>query len=267
MKGMTAGAVGALLLLTAGARAQDGPGAREEARKELLALQGTWHLESLDEGKKGAKEAPKKRTLFVGGDVFLVREGEKILQAGTLRVMPAKEPKGVDAVVRAGEHEGNTMLGVYEVKGDRLKVCFDPEGDSRPKGFTLRPGLVVAVYKRGHKPDEVDIRGRYRCESAGADGKKQITTAEVQRHGDAYLIRWTVPGGVAYIGVGIRQGGKLSVAWTNRGTVGVSVYEIEKGPRLTGVYTEVGGIGIVSKEQLTPTRHKRTEVRAGRVPR
>ncbi|MFO0925993.1 MAG: hypothetical protein U0736_03015 [Gemmataceae bacterium] len=75
-----------------------------------------------------------------------------------------------------------------------------------------------------------------------------------------------MPGGVAYLGMGIRQGDTLSVAWANRGTVGLSVYQIEKGPKLTGVYTELGGPGIVATETLTGAARDWVEVRQRPAP-
>src|SRR5262249_5294553 len=114
MKVRAAAVVAFLFLVAGGARADDGADGRDSARQELLKLQGTWQLQS-------PAKADKERTLFIGGDVFLVREGDRIVQAGTLRLSPAK--KGVDAIVRKGQHEGNTMLGVYELKGDTLKFC------------------------------------------------------------------------------------------------------------------------------------------------
>jgi uncharacterized protein (TIGR03067 family) len=269
MKVRAAAVLGLVLFIAGEARTREGAGSRaSDARQELQKLQGTWRLESLEEAKKTAKTATKTevkdRTLFVGSEVFLVRDGERVVQAGTLRLTPAK--RAIDAVVRKGQHEGNTMLGVYELKGDTLKVCFDPEGDGRPKGFAPKAGsgLTVAVYKRVKPAGEAGtIVGRYKCESFGADGRKQTSDAEILKHGDAYLVKWTLGGGLAYIGVGIRKGDTFSVAWANRGTVGVSVYHLEKGSKLVGIYTEVGGIGIIAREHLTPSRGgARLEVRA-----
>ncbi len=263
--------VGALLLLAAEANTMEGPEAREvESQKELLKIQGTWKFESLEDSTKKAPTWLKKRTFFVGGPVFLVREGDKVVQGGTLRLVPWKSPRSVDAVVRKGAHEGNTMLGVYEIKGDTLKVCFDPEGEARPKKFGTKEGTqqYVAVYKRVLPPGEaVTILGKYKAESLGAPAPPlplaaQPVTAEVQRHGDAYLVRWSVGKATAYVGVGIRKGNTLSVAWTNRGSLGVSVYEIDKGPRLFGTYTELGGAGVVAREVLTPYEEPRREARA-----
>jgi uncharacterized protein (TIGR03067 family) len=234
------------------------------ARKDLAELQGTWQLETIDDGKD-SKLGAKKRTLFIGGELFLVRDGDKMVQVGTVRLVPTRTPKHIDATVKKGQHEDNTMLGIYELKGDTLKVCFDPEGESRPRTFATKSegARFTAVYKRARASgDQVDIGGRYKCESGPADGKKQVMDAEIRKHGDAYVVRWSLGGDTAYVGTGIRQGSTLSVAWANRGTLGISVYRIEKGPKLVGVCTEVGGAGLVINEVLTSSKtSKESEVR------
>jgi uncharacterized protein (TIGR03067 family) len=258
MKIMVRSAIAVVLFVLAGPmlQAQEKPAPREEeAGKALLELQGTWSFESFEDGKKTPLPGLKKRTFFVGGNLFLVREGDKVLQAGTLRLHPAKTPRGVDAVVRKGEYEGNTMLGIYQLKGDTLEVCFDPESGDRPNAFTVKADstLFRATFKRVPRPDEtINIVGRYKSTSSGLEGARQTTTAEIQKHGDAYQVKWSVGRGVAYIGIGIRKGNTLSVAWANRGTVGVSVYAIEKGPKLVGSFSELGGPGLVSSEVFTP---------------
>jgi uncharacterized protein (TIGR03067 family) len=253
------GVLAVVVLCSAEAGARDKTPSKEvEARKDLLDMQGTWQLESSADSKK-VKLDLKKRTLFIGGDLFLVRDGEKVIQAGTVRLVPTRSPKLIDAVVRKGQHEDNTMLGIYELKGDTLKVCFDPEGESRPRKFETKTDSahVLTIYKRVKTGTEsVDIRGHYKSESAGGDGKKQVLNAEIQKRGDAYLVRWSHNGSTVYVGTGIRQGSTLSVAWANRGTIGISVYRIEKGPKLVGVYTEVGGAGLVTSEILTGAKSK-----------
>jgi len=252
------------LLVSADARPEDRPLKKNEAaRKDLQELQGTWQLESIEDSKKSKLDI-KKRTLFVGGELFLVQEGEKLIQAGIIRLVTSKSPRVMDVVVRKGEHEDNTMLGIYELKGDTLKVCFDPEGESRPKKFAARAdsSIFVATYKRVNRTKEtVNICGKYRCETFGSDGKKQTLSAVIEKRGDAYLIRWEVRGGLAFIGTGIRKGDTLSVAWLNRGTAGISVYTIEKGPKLVGNYTEVGGPGLIGKEVLSFSKTNWVEVR------
>jgi uncharacterized protein (TIGR03067 family) len=267
--------LGLLAIVPAPVQAQEvpapAPGSREEAsRRELAKLQGSWRFQSWQDGSKKALPGMDKRSFFVGGDVFLVRQGPRVLQLGTLRLSPSKKPMTIDAIVRKGQHEGNTMLGIYELTGDTLKVCFDPEGDARPKKFAPAEGSAryVAVFKRVRPAGEaIDIVGRYRSVSYDPDGKKQVIKVEIQRLGDAYRVRWLQGKATNFVGTGIRKGDTLSVAWLNRGAVGISVFTIEKGPRLTGTFTEVGGVGNLSVEELVPDEAPKTEARREPRPR
>ncbi|MFO0925992.1 MAG: TIGR03067 domain-containing protein [Gemmataceae bacterium] len=113
------------------------PAPREEvSRKDLNRLQGTWQLLSLQTSGKSSVDV-SKRTLFVGGELYLLRDGER--PAGRHPAAAAQPlARRIDVSVRRGQHEDNTMLGIYDLKGDTLKVCFDPEGESRWPGS--RPG-------------------------------------------------------------------------------------------------------------------------------
>ena len=121
--------------------------------------------------------------------------------------------------------------------------------------FSVLRRFFLALFVCGIEADSESHRSGHGtkgdCSTFGGDGKKQTLKVEIQKRGDAYLLRWDVRGGVAFVGSGIRQGNTLSVAWVNRGSVGVSVYKIEKGPKLVGTYTEVGGPGLIGKEVLT----------------
>jgi hypothetical protein len=46
--------------------------------------------------------------------------------------------------------QGEVMLGIYEIKGDRYKVCFSPAGKGRPAQFGSRPGsgYILQVWQR-----------------------------------------------------------------------------------------------------------------------
>lgn len=235
----------------------------DEARKDLQLMQGTWKLESIEDSK-GGKTDVKKRSLFFGGEICILRDDTKVVQIGVARLTTTKSPRRIDVAVKKGQHEDNTMLGIYEIKGDTLKVCIDPEGEGRPNTFATKADTArfLAVYKRVRPTAEaIDICGKYTSTSIGSDGKKQTIGAEIERRGDGYLMKWTVPGGVAYIGTGIRKGDTLSVAWANRGTIGLSVYRIEKGPKLTGEYTELGGVGVIAQEELLPAKGDWMEAR------
>jgi len=102
-------------------------------------------------GKSRTRDELAKQTITFAGDKWTVRRDGEVVQAGTHKFDPGKKPPQVDAAVTEGEGKGFTMLGVYELKGDTLKVCFDPEGKERPTDFTGKAGRMTAVVEREKK--------------------------------------------------------------------------------------------------------------------
>jgi len=129
-------------------------GGGKEGDKELKKIQGTWKFTSQQmEGKEQPKEQVAKLTITFTGDKWSVREDTKVVQAGTHQLDGAKKPAQVDAVVTEGEGKGSTMLGIYELKGDSLRVCFDPAGKQRPTSFTAKADQFSAVLEREKKKE------------------------------------------------------------------------------------------------------------------
>jgi uncharacterized protein (TIGR03067 family) len=132
-----------------GARAGDKAG----VEKELKKFQGIWTFESVEAGGKEVPAAEfKGMTVTFEGDKYTVKKGDEIIQVGTQKLDPSKSPKAFDVAVAEGLNKGAVMLGIYEINGDTLKVCFDPEGKKRPTEFTSAPGSqILVVHKRVKK--------------------------------------------------------------------------------------------------------------------
>ena len=127
-------------------------GGQEAGDKELKKLQGTWKFTAqVMDGKERPADELKDLKITFAGDKFTVREGDKVVQAGTHKFNVAKKPIQVDAQITEGEGKGSTMLGIYEMKGDMVKVCFDPQGKERPTSFTAKEGQFSAVIQREKK--------------------------------------------------------------------------------------------------------------------
>jgi uncharacterized protein (TIGR03067 family) len=237
--------------------------AKGKATTDLQDLQGTWQMDSFEDAKK-TRVDPRPRTLFFGATAALFRDGNRVLMGGVVSIATGKTPRRLDIAVKQGERQGGTMLGIYELKGDSLKVCFDPEGDSRPAAFAAKAGTshFVAVYRRVNKSaGAIDIVGKYTVTADQGTGQQATMTAEIKKLGDGYQITWSVPGGVAYTGIGIRTGDVLSVTWGNRGSVGLSVYRITRGPKLSGQYTMLGGPGMMGREELKSAKDQEVKAR------
>ena len=133
-----------------GARADD----KADVEKDLKKFQGTWTFESVEVGGKEQPAADfKGMTVTFEGDKFTVKKGEEVIQVGTQKLDASRSPKTIDVTVVEGLSKGAVMLGIYEISGDTLKVCFDPEGKNRPTEFKSASGsqTFVAVHKRVKK--------------------------------------------------------------------------------------------------------------------
>jgi uncharacterized protein (TIGR03067 family) len=142
------------LVLTASGGAGARAGDKADVKKEFKKFQGTWTFASVEAGGKEEPAAEfKSMTVTFEGDKFTVKKGDKVIQAGTQKLNPSKSPKTVDVTVTEGLSKGAVMLGIYEIRADTLKVCFDPEGKKRPTQFKSAAGsqTFVAVHKRVKK--------------------------------------------------------------------------------------------------------------------
>jgi uncharacterized protein (TIGR03067 family) len=122
--------------------------------KEVKKFQGTWTFESSEAGgEKLLADGLKGLVLIFEGDKHTVKKGDEVIQVGTQKLDPSKSPKTIDVTMTEGPQKGAVMLGIYEINGDTLKVCFDAEGKKRPTEFKSAPGsqTFVNVHKRTKK--------------------------------------------------------------------------------------------------------------------
>jgi uncharacterized protein (TIGR03067 family) len=128
-------------------------GGKADVENELKKFQGTWRFEYVE---AGGKEVPiaefNGMTVTFEGDRFTVTKGDKVIQAATQKLDPSRSPKALDVTVAEGLNKGAVILGIYEISGDTLKVCFDPEGKKRPTEFKSASGSqTLVVHKRVKK--------------------------------------------------------------------------------------------------------------------
>jgi uncharacterized protein (TIGR03067 family) len=139
-----------LLVTAPGGRADD----KADVEKELKKFQGTWTFESVEGGgEKQPADGFKDMVITFEGARHTVKKGDEVVQAGTQTIDPSKSPKAVDVTLTEGPNKGAVMLGIYEIDGDTLKVCFDPAGKKRPTEFKSAAGsqTFVVVHKRVKK--------------------------------------------------------------------------------------------------------------------
>ena len=92
----------------------------------------------------------KKCTITFRGDKFMQKEGDRFLGAGTCKLDPTKRPRAVDFTTTGDRGDRLTSLGIYDLKGDTLRACFDARGKERPTEFKTQAnsGRVLFVIRR-----------------------------------------------------------------------------------------------------------------------
>jgi hypothetical protein len=60
------------------------------------------------------------------------------------------DPKTMDIKGVEGPNKGKTCLAIYELKDDKLTICYDLSGESRPTEFKTQPKtqLFLVTYER-----------------------------------------------------------------------------------------------------------------------
>jgi uncharacterized protein (TIGR03067 family) len=127
---------------------------KADIEKELKKFQGNWTIESSETGGMAVPpDQLKEFILTFEGDKHTLKYGDKVFQVGTQKIDPSKSPKTIDVTLTEGASKGTVMLGIYEIDGDTLKVCFDPEGKKRPTELKSSAGSpnFVNVHKRVKK--------------------------------------------------------------------------------------------------------------------
>ena len=127
---------------------------KTDAEKELKKFQGDWTFESSEAGgQKLPADQLKDFVLTFDGAKHTVKSGTTIIQTGTQTIDPSKSPKTIDVTLTEGPSKGTVILGIYEIEGDTLKVCFDMGGKKRPTEFKSMAGseTFLNVHKRVKK--------------------------------------------------------------------------------------------------------------------
>jgi RNA polymerase sigma factor (sigma-70 family) len=134
-------------LLSRGAQGAPGPTspvlapvAQEKAKSDKDRLRGTWVAVTGERLGVGFEEAQLKNWVLVFDEEKFTREGGERIE-GTFKIDADKKPKEIDLVF-----SGHTFLGIYELKGDTLKLVFRLR--ERPTEFNSRDATLLVCEKK-----------------------------------------------------------------------------------------------------------------------
>jgi uncharacterized protein (TIGR03067 family) len=111
------------------------------------ALQGTWSIASINGQSPQDGAAPL--TLSFDGDKYSQAVGTDVNERGSFKVDSAKKPMTIDLTIMEGDDAGKTQLGIVEVDGDKVQICFAmPGATERPADFTAKEGVLMVLGTR-----------------------------------------------------------------------------------------------------------------------
>jgi uncharacterized protein (TIGR03067 family) len=131
----------AALVVSGGQPAADEPKA-DTAREELNKLEGTWQVVSVETRRKArpAGEVNGLKLVIKGDSSTFEKDGNRVVGKGKLSIDPGKKPKTIDIAVTGAPEDPRgtfTILGIYELDGDSLRMCWG--GPKRPTEFKTTP--------------------------------------------------------------------------------------------------------------------------------
>jgi uncharacterized protein (TIGR03067 family) len=114
---------------------------KDVASKERKRLEGTWTITSVVRNDNPLPEDMLKDAQFVfQGEGFAQKLGDKTLAKGTFRLDPGKKPATIDLTMSEGEDKDKTILGIYQLEDDVLRICGAGPGHERPTEFAAKDG-------------------------------------------------------------------------------------------------------------------------------
>ena len=142
----TAPALAALLLLPAALSRADEPEVKDKD------LEGEWRPTGLVIDGHEIEQDRENGSWTIHGESLLVKSKDR---TGTIaiKIDATKTPKAIDIIDTEGAAKGKPARGIYEIKGDELRICVADAGKDRPTEFPAKEGTgwTVLTFKRAKK--------------------------------------------------------------------------------------------------------------------
>ncbi|MDB6170235.1 MAG: hypothetical protein JWM88_3099 [Verrucomicrobia bacterium] len=118
---------------------------------DAAAIVGTWGIVKAElNGEEMPAMAMEKMEVELGDGTYAVRfGGEEPADRGTFRLGAASELKTLLLSSVEGTNAGRTIPAIYQLAGNRLRVCYGLDGNS-PDAFCTTPGAnrYLVTYRR-----------------------------------------------------------------------------------------------------------------------
>ncbi|MFN4259985.1 MAG: TIGR03067 domain-containing protein [Gemmataceae bacterium] len=135
------------LALVLGGVLVNGVCAEDAAKKDLNALQGRWVVQVLH--FNGNDVSNKYKFALVFKDNVATLEGNDAVKKEYAKIAfqldPSTTPPCLDLKIVGGAQQDAVIEGIYELKGDSLRICVNVFGNERPGEFKSPAGGSIAL--------------------------------------------------------------------------------------------------------------------------
>ncbi len=119
---------------------------------DIEAMQGDWKIIKAERlGKPWPKEELKKLSFQVKDNNFIIISNGP--EPSQVELDPTTSPKQFRLRIK-GSRANEALLGIYELKGKNLKICWARPGKPRPKKFNGGEDQFLFVMTRPKKANE-----------------------------------------------------------------------------------------------------------------
>jgi uncharacterized protein (TIGR03067 family) len=118
--------------------------AKKEAPKpDLERLMGRWIVVSGEsDGTAAPENVLKQARMIFQGDRLTASSANGKTDVLRFKIDPSAKTKTIDIT---HEKKRQTILGIYALDGDRLKLCLGAPGSARPREFVTKKGSGVLL--------------------------------------------------------------------------------------------------------------------------
>lgn len=113
-------------------------------------IEGTWQPFKAElAGEHAPEMALYSMQLVIGAGTYAVHFGKEITDTGTYTLHAAAEVHTITLQSKQGANQGRTIPSIYQLVGDRLRICFGLDGIA-PTAFAAPAGsrCYLVAYRR-----------------------------------------------------------------------------------------------------------------------
>jgi len=118
---------------------------------DTKAIEGSWTPIKAELGGQPLPDAVLKTISLKLADGKYEAMGGGHPDYGTYSLDAAMKPKGMIVTGTNGPNQGKTFPCIYEINGDRLRICYDLSGTKRPTEFKSVAGTQLYLVTYGRK--------------------------------------------------------------------------------------------------------------------